>query len=78
MHEEKSIDWAKCPLVEILPRVQSGAPVLRGTRLTVSSIVDNYEYGLSIEEIAEQFETPIERVEEIVAYLESQRIANPV
>ena len=31
----EGIDWARCPLVEINPRVMSGAPVLRGTRMPV-------------------------------------------
>ncbi len=29
---EERIDWSECSLVEIKPGVQSGAPVLRGTR----------------------------------------------
>lgn len=78
MLEHENVDWARCPLVEILPRVQSGAPVLLGTRLPVSAVVDNYADGLSVDEIAEQFETPVERVQEIVTYYESHRIAHTV
>jgi uncharacterized protein (DUF433 family) len=44
--------------VEVDPESQSGAPVLVGTRLPVSAIVDNAEYGLGVEEISEQFEFP--------------------
>lgn len=29
----EKIDWSDCPLVEVKPGVQSGAPVLRGTRM---------------------------------------------
>jgi len=58
--------------------VQSGAPVLRGTRMPVGAIVDNFDYGMSVAEIAEQFELPPERVEAILAYAESRRVANPV
>ena len=65
---EENIDWAECPPVEIKPGVQSGAPVLRGTRMPVSAIVDNFDYGLSVAEIAGQFEIPPERVEAIVTY----------
>jgi len=75
---EGKIDWSECPLVEIKPRVQSGAPVLRGTRLPVSAIVDNFDYGLSVAEIAEQFEISWERVEAIVTYAKSHRVAHPV
>ncbi len=71
-----SIDWSKCPLVEIDPKIQRGAPVLRGTRMPVSAIVDNFDYGVSAQEIAEQFETPLERVEAVLAYVKSQRLAH--
>jgi len=48
----ETIDWSECPLVEIKPGVQSGAPLLLGTRMPVSAIVDNFDYGVSIAEIA--------------------------
>ena len=65
--------WTECPLVEVNPQVQSGAPVLRGTRLPVSAIVDNFDYGVSVAEIAEQFETPAHSVEAILAHVKSER-----
>ena len=52
--------------------------MLRGTRMPVSSIVDNFDYGLSVPEIAEQFEISLERVEAIVTYVKSHRVAHPV
>lgn len=78
MANKDQIDWSGCPLVEIKPGVQSGAPVLRGTRMPADAIVDNFDYGVSVAEIAEQFEIPAERVEAIVTYAKSHRLANPV
>ena len=72
------IDWSQCPLVEVNPKVQSGVPVLRGTRMPVSGIVDNFDYGVSAAEIAEQFEVPQDRVQAILTYAASHRVANPV
>jgi uncharacterized protein (DUF433 family) len=72
------IDWSERPLVEVKPGVQSGVLVLRGTRLPVDAIVDNFDYGLSAAEIAEQFEIPPERVEAILTYAQSHRFAHPV
>ena len=72
------IDWSQCPLVEVDPDIQSGAPVLAGTRLPVSAIVDNAEYGLSVAEISEQFEVSQAQVKAILAYAKSHRIANIV
>jgi Protein of unknown function (DUF433) len=34
---EQEVDWSQCPLVEIDPEIQSGAPVLRGTRMPVDA-----------------------------------------
>ena len=76
MSIEEKIDWSECPLVEIKPGVQSGAPVLRGTRMPVSAIVDNFDYGVSGSEIAEQFEVQLDRIEAILTYAPSHRIAH--
>ena len=78
MPTRQSIDWSECPLVEIKPGVQSGAPVLRGTRLPVSAIVDNFDYGVTVAEIAEQFEVPEDSIKAILAYARSHRVAHPV
>jgi uncharacterized protein (DUF433 family) len=78
MDAQDQIDWSECPLVEMKQGLQSGAPVLRGTRMPVGAIVDNFDYGVSVAEIAEQFEVPPDRIEAIVAYAQSHRVAHPV
>jgi uncharacterized protein (DUF433 family) len=78
MPTQDKIDWSECPLVEIKPGVQSGAPVLRGTRMPANAIVDNFDYGMSVSEIAEQFELAPDRIEAILAYAQSHRVAHPV
>jgi uncharacterized protein (DUF433 family) len=78
MAKQDKIDWAECPLVEVKQGVQSGAPVLRGTRMPVNAIVDNFDYGVSVSEIAEQFELPPDRIEAIVAYAKNHRVAHTV
>ncbi|MBV9083374.1 MAG: DUF433 domain-containing protein [Acidobacteriaceae bacterium] len=67
------IDWSECPLVEIKPRVQSGAPVLRGTRMPAGAIIDNYDYGMSVADIAEQFQISTDLIEVVLAYAGSHR-----
>ena len=71
-------DWSECSLDEVKTGVQSGPPVLRGTRMPVNAIVDDFDYGVSAAEIAEQFEIPPERVEAILTYAQSHRVAHPV
>ena len=72
------IDWSQCPLVEVKANVEGGAPVLQGIRMPANAIVDNFDYGLSIAEIAGQFESSEDLVEEILICGKSHRIAHPV
>jgi uncharacterized protein (DUF433 family) len=74
----EKIDWSQCPLVEAKPRVLGGAPVLRGTRMPVSAIVDNSAYGLSVTEIVEQFQIPEAQVQAILTYAKSHRVAHSI
>jgi uncharacterized protein (DUF433 family) len=76
MPTTEKIDWSNCPLVEVKPGVHSGAPVLLGTRMPVDAIVDNFHYGVSVGEIAEQFEISPEQVEAILTYAKSHRVAH--
>jgi len=43
------------PYVEQRPHVQGGRPVIEGSRVLVSSIVQHYRRGLSIEELLREF-----------------------
>ena len=72
------VNWSGRALVEIDPDIQSGAAVLRGTRVPVSAIVDNAEYGLSTREISEQFAVSEAEVRAILTYADGHRIAHPV
>jgi uncharacterized protein (DUF433 family) len=43
-----TLDWSQCPAVESVPGRLSGAWVLRGTRMPISVMFENLEYGFSI------------------------------
>ncbi|MEP7352844.1 MAG: DUF433 domain-containing protein [Acidobacteriota bacterium] len=75
---QETIDWSECPLVEANPSVQSGVPVLLGTRMPANAIVDNFDYGVSVGEISEQFDVSQECINAIVSYAKSHRVANLV
>ena len=68
MTPEEKIDWSQCPLVETNPKVLSGASVLCGTRMPVDAIIANFDYGMTVVEISQQFELPLSQVEAIVSY----------
>jgi len=74
--ERDKVDWSGCLLVEVKLGVQSGAPVLRGTRMPVDAIIDNFDYGVSVAEIAEQFELPLDMIAAILAYAQGHRVAH--
>lgn len=75
---EVLIDWSKFPLVEINPRVQRARPVLRGTRMPVDDILNNYEAGVEPNEIAQLFELPLEQVRQVLAYAAKAHDASSV
>jgi uncharacterized protein (DUF433 family) len=75
----ESLDWSKCPLVEIDSLRASGRPVLKGTRMPVEDIIANYEYGVSISEISAQFRIPVPIITELLSYAERRHaLARPV
>ena len=63
-----ALDWTKCAAVESVPGKVSGAWVFRGTRLTVATIFENLEDGLTIEEIMEQFDVTREQVTAVLDF----------
>jgi uncharacterized protein (DUF433 family) len=51
----RQLDWSGCPLIQTDPQKMGGVPNIDGMRITPETVVDNYEDGLSIAEIIEQF-----------------------
>ena len=73
------LDWSECPLVEIDPLRVSGRPVVKGTRMPAEDIISNYEYGVSVKEISEQFRISPEVIKELLNYVERHHaLARPV
>jgi uncharacterized protein (DUF433 family) len=62
------LDWSQCPAVESVPGKVSGAWVLRDTRMPVSVIFENLEYGATIEEIIENYNVTGEQVQAVLAF----------
>ena len=63
------------PYVERRPQVQGGRPVIKGSRFPVSSIVQSYRRGLSVEEILREFSQlhPAE-VHDALSYYHDHRV----
>ncbi len=63
-----SLDWSQCPAVESVPGRVSGAWVLRDTRMPISIIFENLEYGSSIEEIIENYSVTLEQIQAVLEF----------
>lgn len=62
------LDWSQCPAVESIPGRVSGAWVLRKTRMPISVIFENLEYGSSIEEIMENYHVTREQIQAVLDF----------
>jgi uncharacterized protein (DUF433 family) len=70
-----AIDWSQCPAVESVPGKVSGAWVLRDTRMPISVIFENLEYGASIEDIIENYHVTREQIQTVLEF--AARSASP-
>jgi uncharacterized protein (DUF433 family) len=62
------LDWSQCAAVESIPGKVSGAWVLRDTRMPVSVIFANLEYGATIEEIIENYNVSREEIQAVLEF----------
>ena len=63
-----TLDWSQCPAVESVPGRVSGAWVLRDTRMPISVIFENLEYGASIDEIIENYHVSREQIQAVLEF----------
>ncbi len=73
-----SLDWSQCPAVESVPGRVSGAWVLRDTRMPVSMIFENLEYGATLEEIIENYGVTREQIQAVLEFAAQSAAPPPV
>lgn len=66
--EMASLDWSQCPAVESVPGRLSGAWVFRDTRIPVSIIFENLEYGASLDEIQDNYDVTLEQIQMVLDF----------
>ena len=70
------IAWSKCDAVEQHPERYSGAWVFRGTRVPVSSLLENLESEVSITEYIDAFEgVTVEQVRSVLEHAARSTLA---
>ena len=68
LEQSSRMDWTDCPLVEVIPGKVSGIPLLKGTRLPADTVLENFQGGSPIDEIAENFDMPEQTIREVLSY----------
>ena len=77
LQENYAIDWSACPLVEVVPGKVSGVPILKHSRVQADSIVENYESGSPLEEIADNFDIPDDIIRAVLSYAAKHKQPQP-
>jgi uncharacterized protein (DUF433 family) len=62
------MDWSKCSEVEQIPGKVSGVPILKGTRVQADAVWENYQDGISVEEVADLFRLDVDQVRTVIDY----------
>jgi uncharacterized protein (DUF433 family) len=63
-----TVDWSGCDEVEQVEGKLSGVPVLKDTRMQADLVIDNYQAGLSADEIAEVYRLDPRQVKAVIDY----------
>jgi uncharacterized protein (DUF433 family) len=67
------MDWCGCEVVETIPGKVSGVPILKGSRVPADAVIENYESGESIEEIAYNFDLDPADIRKVLAYASARQ-----
>ena len=62
------LDWSQCPAVESIPGKVSGAWVFKDTRMPVSTVFENLEAGLTVEEVMDEFAVTREQINAVLHF----------
>lgn len=66
--------WDNCELTERVPGKMNGQAVIKGTRVRAQTIIDNFEAGSPVEEVAENWpELPTSTIVAVLEYYYSRQ-----
>jgi len=73
-----ALDWSQCPAVESIPGKVSGAWVFKNTRMPVTTVFENLQDGMTIDELIETFDgLTREQIESVLKFV-AQSLEVPV
>ena len=70
------MDWKSCPEVKVRPGYVHGAPTVGDSRVPVETIENGYELGQTPEELAADYDLPVEPIRAIFAHLRKHEHAS--
>ena len=70
-----TFDWSGCDEVERVEGKKGGVPILKHTRMQADLVVDNYQAGLSADEIAEVYLLDPRQVKAVISMHSSYSFA---
>ena len=68
MEVSENGDVARVKWLEVVPGRRGGRPTVKGTRVSVDDVLDMLAAGWEPEEVAEEFDTPLEAVYEALKF----------
>jgi uncharacterized protein (DUF433 family) len=71
------MDWSGCQIVETVPGKVSGTPLIKGTRVPADAVLENYQSGESVEDIAYNFDLRPEDIQGILEFAASRHALTP-
>jgi len=65
------LDWSGCDAIEVIHGKLSGVPILKHSRVTVDAVLESYELGESVEDIAYSYSLDPEEIRKVLAFVEA-------
>jgi uncharacterized protein (DUF433 family) len=67
------MDWAGCELVEMVPGKVSGVPLIKGTRVPADQVIESFDDGESVDEIAYNYDLNAADILRLLEYRNHRR-----
>jgi uncharacterized protein (DUF433 family) len=71
------MDWTGCDATEVVPGKVSGVPILKHSRVPADAVLESYELGESVDDIAYSYSLDPEQVRRVLAFADSHSLLKP-
>lgn len=71
------MDWSGCDAIEVVPSKLSGMPILKHSRAAADAVLESYELGESVENIAYSYSLDPEEIRKVLAFAEPRSLLKP-